>query len=190
MRNKIIWSDETKIELYGLNAKHHVWRKPDTIPMVKHGGGSIMLWGCFSAEGTGRLVRVGRNMNGAKYREILDENLLQSAKDLRLGQRFTFQGDNDPNHSAKSTQEWLQDMSLNFLEWPCQSLGLNPIEHLWRDLKIAVQRRSLSNLTELERICREEWEKLPKYRCAQLVASYPRKLEVVIDAKGASKMTE
>jgi hypothetical protein len=30
-------------------------------------------------------------MNGAKYREILDENLLQSAQDLRLGQRFTFQ---------------------------------------------------------------------------------------------------
>jgi hypothetical protein len=43
-----------------------------------------------------------------------------------------------------------------------------------------------SNLTELERISREEWEKLPKYRCAKLVASYPRRLEV-ITAKGASK---
>uniref|UniRef100_A0AAZ3QDF4 Tc1-like transposase DDE domain-containing protein n=1 Tax=Oncorhynchus tshawytscha TaxID=74940 RepID=A0AAZ3QDF4_ONCTS len=66
------------------------------------------------------------------------------------------------------------------------SPDLNPIEHLWRDLKIAVQRRSPSNLTELERICREEWEKLPKYRCAKLVASYPRRLKVVIAAKGAS----
>ena len=47
MRNNILWSDETKIELFGLNAKHHVWRKPVTIPKVKHGGGSIMLWGCF-----------------------------------------------------------------------------------------------------------------------------------------------
>ena len=28
-------------------------------------------------------------MNGAKYREILDENLLQSAQDLRLRRRFT-----------------------------------------------------------------------------------------------------
>ena len=63
---------------------------------------------------------------------------------------------------------------------------MNPIEHIWRDLKIAVQRRSLSNLTEFERICREEWEKLPKYRCAKLVASYPRKLEAVTTAKGAS----
>jgi hypothetical protein len=63
---------------------------------------------------------------------------------------------------------------------------LNPIKHLWRDLKIAVQQRSPSNLTELERICREEWEKLLKYRCAKLVASYTRKVKAVITAKGAS----
>ena len=91
MRNKILWSDETKIELFGLNVKCHVWRKPGTIPMVKHGCGSIMVWGCFLATGTGRLVRIEEKMNGAKYREILDENLLQSAQDLRLGRRFTFQ---------------------------------------------------------------------------------------------------
>ena len=53
-----------------------------------------MLWGCFSAAGTWRLVRIEGKMNGAKYREVLDENLLdetllQSAQDLRLGRRFT-----------------------------------------------------------------------------------------------------
>ena len=35
--------------------------------------------------GTGRQVRIESKMNGVKYREILDENLLQSAQDLRLG---------------------------------------------------------------------------------------------------------
>uniref|UniRef100_A0AAZ3PKP5 Sleeping Beauty transposase HTH domain-containing protein n=1 Tax=Oncorhynchus tshawytscha TaxID=74940 RepID=A0AAZ3PKP5_ONCTS len=41
MRSKILWSDETKIELVGLNAKRHVWRKRGTIPAVNHGDGSI-----------------------------------------------------------------------------------------------------------------------------------------------------
>jgi hypothetical protein len=49
-----------------------------------------------------------------------------------------------------------------------------------------VQRCSPSNLTELEKICKEEWEKLPKYRCAKLVVSNQRRLEAVIAAKVTS----
>ena len=69
---------------------------------MKHGGGRIMLWGCFSEAGTGRRVRIEAKMNGAKYSEILDENLLQSTQNLRLGSRFTFQHDNDAKHTAKT----------------------------------------------------------------------------------------
>ena len=43
----------------------------DTISMVKHGGSSIMLWGCFSAAGTGRLVGIEEKINRAKDRDPL-----------------------------------------------------------------------------------------------------------------------
>ncbi|KAG2457255.1 TC1A transposase, partial [Polypterus senegalus] len=193
VRNKILWSDETKIELFGLNSKRYVWRQPgtahhlsNTVPTVKHGGGSIMLWPCFSAAGTGRLVAIEVKMNAVKYRDILDKNLLQSAKDLRLGRRFIFQQDNDPKHTAKITKEWLHNNSVTVLEWPSQSPDLNPIEHLWRDLKMAVHQCLPSNLTELEKICKEEWQRIPKSRCEKLVASFPGRLVAVLAQKGAS----
>jgi hypothetical protein len=56
--------------------------------------------GILSAAGTGRLVKIEGKMNRAKYREILDENLLQSTQDLRLGRRFTFKKESDLKSTA------------------------------------------------------------------------------------------
>ncbi len=39
---------------------------------VKHGGGSIMLWGCFQLQGQGRLVAIEGKMNAASTRDILE----------------------------------------------------------------------------------------------------------------------
>uniref|UniRef100_A0AAZ3R2P6 Tc1-like transposase DDE domain-containing protein n=1 Tax=Oncorhynchus tshawytscha TaxID=74940 RepID=A0AAZ3R2P6_ONCTS len=114
MRNQILWSDESKIELFGLNANRHVWRKPGAIPTVKHGGGSIMLWGCQD--------------QGKDERErSLMKTCSSVLRTSDWGRRFTFQQNNDPKHTAKTTQEWLWNKSLNVLEWPSQSPDLNPM---------------------------------------------------------------
>ena len=138
------------------------WHHPEnTIPTVKHGGGSIMLWRCFSSAGTGKLVRIEGMMDDAKYREILEGNLFQSTGDLRLGRRFTFQQDNSPKHTAKATLPSFKGKHLIILEWLSQSPDLIPIENLWYDLNIAVRQWNPSNLKELEQIGLEEWAKIP-----------------------------
>uniref|UniRef100_A0AAY5L983 Transposase Tc1-like domain-containing protein n=1 Tax=Esox lucius TaxID=8010 RepID=A0AAY5L983_ESOLU len=57
-RNTVICRDETKTELYGHNHKRYVWREDtktyseqNTIPTVKHGGGSLMFLGCVNFKG-------------------------------------------------------------------------------------------------------------------------------------------
>ena len=167
-----MWLDETKIELFGINSTRRVWRKrnaeyspKNTIPTVKHGGGNLMLWGCFSAKGTGRLHRIEGRMNGAMYREILGDNLLPSVRALKMGHGWVFQHDNDPKHTAKATKEWLKKKNIKVLVWLSQNL--------WRELKLRVAKRQPGNLKDLERISKEEWTKIPPKICANLLKVSP-----------------
>ena len=145
-----------------------------------------MLWECFSSAETGALVRIEGIIDGAKYRKIREENLLPSERKLKLGQKFTFQHDNDPKHRAKATLEWLRKKKINVLEWSSQSPDVKAIENLWHDLKIAVHQRSPCNLSELDQFCTEERANIAQSRCAKLVETYPSRLTAVFAVKDAS----
>jgi uncharacterized membrane protein len=80
------------MELFGIISTRRVWRRrnaaydpKNNISTVKHGGGNIMLWGYFSAKGTGQLHRIKGKMDGAMYHQILGENLLPTARALKMG---------------------------------------------------------------------------------------------------------
>ena len=104
---RVLWSDESKFNLFGTDGKVMVWRAPKeefqpacTVPTVKHGGGNVKVWGCFAWNGVGNLAFIDGNMTGYMYNGILENNLFQSAVKLNLGKNIVFQHDNDPKHTA------------------------------------------------------------------------------------------
>ncbi len=82
------------------------------IPTVKHGGGSVMLWGCFAASGPGWLALIDGTMNSALYQKILKENDWPSVCDLKLKRTWVMQQDNDPK-THQQVHLWMAQEKQN-----------------------------------------------------------------------------
>lgn len=75
-----------------------------TIPIMKHGGGSIICGDVFSWQGQGSYIEINEKWMELN-RIILKDKMLEAAKDLRLKWRLTFEQDNGPKHTTRPTME-------------------------------------------------------------------------------------
>ncbi|GFT56098.1 transposable element Tcb2 transposase [Trichonephila clavipes] len=66
------------------------WKKVIFSDEIKHGGGSVMVWGCMASNGVGNLVFIDGIMDHKLYIDILNNNLKESAKKLGLDGNFIF----------------------------------------------------------------------------------------------------
>jgi DDE superfamily endonuclease len=189
-----MFTDETKINQIGSDGRQWVWKRAGAplqsqhiLQTIKFGGGYVMIWGCMTTAGVGLMCRIEGKMDAELYEEILEDHVFQTLEYYDLNpSNFIFQQDNDPKHTSKRAKKWFEDHEVELLDWPAQSPDLNPIEHLWHILKMHLQQyeNPPKGIQELWERVQEEWEKIPKEECVNLINSMPRRIKAVLKAKG------
>lgn len=171
-----MFADESKYNVFRSDGRSYVWRRAkeelkekNLRPTVKHGGGSVMVWGAMSAAGPGKLHIIDGIMDQTMYLNILKSNLKSSARKLGIESHFYFYQDNDPKHKAYNVRNWLLYNCPHVLETPPQSPDLNAIEHFWSHLEEKLKKHSISNRNELKTALGEEWSKIEPSVCRNLV---------------------
>lgn len=191
---KVLWSDESKFQVFGSSRRVYVRRQKNEkmlpaclVPTVKHGGGSVMVWGCFSRAGVGDLIKIEGIMRKEQYLKILEDNAVPSGLRL-IGKKFVLQQDNDPKHTSKVCKGFVQQKEregvLKNMEWPPQSPDLNPIELLWEELDRKVRQQCPTSKPALWKILQDSWKSIDDATISKLIDRMPRLCKAVVKANG------
>lgn len=191
---RVVYTDETKVNRLGSDGRKWVWKMPGEAlsdrlveGTVKFGGGNLMFWGCMFWEGVGYGSKIDGRMDADLYVSILGQELQQSlAYFKKKPEDVIFQQDNDPKHKSKKAMKWLEDSGMEVMIWPPQSADLNPIEHLWVELKARLSdyEKPPSSIGELWERTQDVWNEIPASVCQNLIESMPSRVEAVFKAKG------
>jgi len=76
------------------------------------------------------------------YVAALQENILPFIETIPLYIKhdFIFQQDNATIYTARITEAWFAEQAFKVMEWPPNSPDINPIEHMWHELKAALHK--------------------------------------------------
>ncbi|MBW0486511.1 hypothetical protein O181_026226 [Austropuccinia psidii MF-1] len=148
-----------------------------------------MVWGAFCGGTKGPLVI----LQGQQTAADLVFNVYQLA--LRpfvehmerapyvLGcQQLTLMEDGAPIHTARVSQEWRERNGLVKLQWPPHSPDMNPIENLWKKIKLQVSTfYQPQTMDKLQAAITAAWNDIPSQHLDQLFKTMPKRMQEIID---------
>ena len=114
-------------------------------PDSSQNAASVMVWGAISVRGKFPLhfIEKGVKLNAKYYlTEILQKNVLPTAKKLFGNNYYCFQQDGATSHTANVNQAWCKENLVDFLskdEWPPSSPDCNPLDYYVWSLRCCVE---------------------------------------------------
>ena len=135
----------------------------------------------------GKQIEVQGNMGAVQYCEILEEGVEGSIESLEMAEdMWYFQQDNNPKHTRKKDRPvvfWQQHHHSHEVACP---IPLNPIEHLWQQLKAKLHQCDTppKGVHDLWDRVAKEWNEIPPEIYQKLIESMPRRIQAVLKAKG------
>lgn len=167
-----------------LRTKSEAFHNDCLVKKVKHPA-SLMVWGCMSSAGVGRLYFVEGIVNAKKYIDILQNQLLPSLNEMQSPHNeVIFQQDGAPCHTAKKVKAWLASNDIPLLDWTSSSPDLSPIETLWNEMKKKLRSRPARTIGELRQRLQGIWDSFTPADCQRLVDTMPRRIQAVLTNKG------
>src|ERR1044071_4481568 len=156
---------------------------------VPHGGEGVMVWGCITKWGVGRLCCIDEKLTSPGYVVILMDKLLGTLKDKNIDpQSIYFQRDKDRKQWTNLVMKTLDEHSIDSLPWPANSPDMNIIENLWDHLDREVHKRvpPPRNKKVLWKYLEEEWEKIDQKYIDSLYDSIPTRIQRLVEQKGGN----
>lgn len=192
---RVLFTDESRFSLRSPDGRERVWRRQQErftecafSPRVGYQGGSVMVWAGISLEAHTELYIVPRgSLTAARYIDEILQDLVVPYVDF-IGDDFLLMHDNARPHTARITQQYLNDVNIPVMEWPALSLDANPIEHVWDMLGRRIRTRVPAPLTlnQLQQALLEEWELIPQEDIRHLILGMPRRIHALIRARGGN----
>ena len=144
---------------------------------------------CYSGKGRLHFVAEKAKINSKYYMEELLLLLIEDCHML-LHNEFVFQQDGAPAHTARQTQDWLQENAHDFIsrdQWPPNLPDLNPLDHcIWGLMLDRYQKHAPkpTNSDELKTVLQQIWESLPLAMLQNAVMSFRKRLQACIRSDG------
>jgi transposase len=145
-----------------------------------------MVWGGISYDGSTDLyvIRNG-SLTGIRYCDEILAPIVRHYADA-IGDDFILMDNNARPHRARIVNEYLQQETIERMDWPANSPDLNLIEHAWDILhrRISNRQNQPNSLQELADALVDEWSRIPQIEFQTLIHSFQNRCREVIRARG------